>query len=416
MSALTSARPGSGSPLHRPRFRRLWLGGFVSDVGDWLLLVAMPVFVFETTGSAGNTAITFLCGLLPGVLLAPVGGALADRHSRAQLMATLLPLQAVTLLPLLLVHGRSGLGIVYAVVAVQSTLEAGVEPAKQAQVPDLVDPGDLLAANSLMSLTQNLGRLVGGPLGGLLIAGHELSVVVLADATTFLVAAVLVATTASTPGARPAPAMAAPEPVGRRTLPADRRGPIVAVLVVTVAGQIAQGLFLVLFVVFVGQDLHGDGSLTGLLRGVQAIGAIAAGVAVGLGRRTPRSPGRAVGVALILFAAISAAIWNAPALTTHPAFYVVGFILVGAPGVVAGAGLTAILQSVAPAAQLGRWFGINAALANLGVVVGIVLAGTAGRIELHTLLDLQAGIYLAAGLIALLVLGRRGTGWQRGQK
>ena len=190
-----------GSPLRQPRFRRLWLGGFVSDFGDWLLLIAMPVFVFETTGSTGSTAVTFLFGLLPGMALSPAGGWLADRFDRVRLMSVLLPVQALALLPLLFVHGRSGLPVVYAVVAVQSALEACIEPAKQAQVPSLVEPAQLVAANSLMGLTQNLGRLVGGPVGGLLIAAHDLSVVVLADAVTFLVAAALIATTAA-PAAR----------------------------------------------------------------------------------------------------------------------------------------------------------------------------------------------------------------------
>lgn len=38
--------------LKRPAFRSLWLAGLVSDAGDWLLLIALPIVVYERTGSA----------------------------------------------------------------------------------------------------------------------------------------------------------------------------------------------------------------------------------------------------------------------------------------------------------------------------------------------------------------------------
>ena len=153
-----------------------------------------------------------------------------------------------------------------------------------------------------------------------------------------------------------------------------------------------------------------------MLRGVQAIGAIAAGLVLGLRTRPQPSPARLVSWSLLAFGIVSAVIWNAPGLTTAVAFYVAGFVLVGAPGIIADAGLTATLQAGAPAHLTGRLFGVNGALANLGVVLGILLAATAGSVGLHTLLDVQVAIYLGAGVIAALTLRRRGTGWQVGQK
>ena len=104
--------------LREPRFRSMWAAGLISDAGDWMLLVALPIFVYELTGSALGTSAAFLAELAPSALLSPLGGWLADRTDRRQLMLAVTAAQAVALLPLLLVHDRHGLAIVYAVIVV----------------------------------------------------------------------------------------------------------------------------------------------------------------------------------------------------------------------------------------------------------------------------------------------------------
>ena len=78
--------------------------------------------------------------------------------------------------------------------------------------------------------------------------------------------------------------------------------------------SVAQGIFVVLFIVFVARVLHGDAAEIGLLRGVQAIGAITAGVALALSPRI--SAGRLTAAAAIAFGVLDLTIWNAPLLST----------------------------------------------------------------------------------------------------
>ncbi|MEU4746252.1 MFS transporter, partial [Actinosynnema sp. NPDC023658] len=152
-------------PLGVPAFRRLWIAGFVSEIGDWVLLVALPVYVYQRTGSTAATATTFVVALLPSLALSPLAGVLADRWDRRRLMLVVSLAQAVTLLPLL----TGDLVLVNVVTAVQAGLAALFEPAKNALLPTLVPREQVPAANGLVGLNGNLARLVGASLGGLLL-------------------------------------------------------------------------------------------------------------------------------------------------------------------------------------------------------------------------------------------------------
>jgi hypothetical protein len=56
--------------LRQPKFALVWVGGLVSDVGDWLLIVGLPIYVLELTGSSLVTATVFIVELVPSLLLA----------------------------------------------------------------------------------------------------------------------------------------------------------------------------------------------------------------------------------------------------------------------------------------------------------------------------------------------------------
>ena len=398
-------------PLGVPAFRTLWAAGLISETGDWLLLVALPIVVYQLTGSAVGTAVAFAAELAPGILLAPLGGRLADTVDRRTVMLALSALQAVALLPLLFVHDRQGLAIVYGVIVVQSSLSALFDPAKNALLPRLVDPSRLVSANSLAGLGNALGRLAGGPLGGLLLAAGSLRTIVIADAVSFGVAGLLIARLprrARVAGGDANGALdAGAGRISKGGLRAVMRNrAVAAALVVAFVADVAQGIFVVLFIVFVARRLHGGAAETGLLRGVQAIGAVAGGLLLAARGHRWR-PIALAAVAAIAFGAIDMTIWNGPLVTRSEAVYALLFVCAGAPGVIMETAGISFLQAAGEDRERGRVFAALGLVENAGQALGIVAAGVlTAPLGLMALLEGQAALYLLAGLLVVLLARR----------
>jgi len=404
--------------LSVPAFRALWAAGLISDIGDWLLLIALPIVVYQLTGSALGTSLAFAAELGPGIVLAPLGGRLADGIDRRALLIALSALQALALLPLLLVQGRDGLVIVYTVIVVQASLAALFDPAKNALLPTLGKPAQLVSANSMVGLGSAVGRLVGGPLGGLLLAAGSLKAIVIADAVTFAAAALLIARVPATRAPEGGSAGRADISAGRDDRPARPLSPgglrgvlrhrtVAAALLVALVADAAQGIFVVLFIVFVARRLHGGSAEIGLLRGVQAIGAIGGGVLLAVRGHRWR-PVFLVAVAATAFGLLDLTIWNAPGVTRSVAVYAALFAFAGAPGVILETGGISFLQAAVSDRERGRVFAAVGLTENAGQALGIVAAGLlTAPLGLMALLNAQGALYLAAGGLVIVLSRRR---------
>lgn len=105
-----------------PGVGRLAAGGLLSEAADWMMFIALPLFVLQLTGSPLMTATVFAVQLVPTVVVGPVAGVLVDRLDPWRLMTAVALGQAAVRLGLLAVHGVDDLGLVYAIVGVQAVL------------------------------------------------------------------------------------------------------------------------------------------------------------------------------------------------------------------------------------------------------------------------------------------------------
>ncbi len=410
MTPIDPREPAPRSPIRNRNFALLWGGGLVSDLGDWMLLVALPVYVFQLTGSALIMSTVFVVELVPALLFGQVAGVLADRWDRRRILIVSGVVQAGLLLPLLAATTVDRLWIIYLVAAGQACLARLCAPAKAALIPSVLQREQLAAGNSLNAVADNLARLVGSPLGGLAIQMLGLVGVVIVDAATYLVSAVLTAQVRverqpTSPEVHGRPSLFDEWLDGLRAIRATP--PLPALLSIGALSQVAQGIFVVLFVVFVLGELNGTSTDVGLIRGVQAIGGIAGGLVIGwLSRRL--SPKALVGWGFILFGLICFLTWNAPLVTTAIGVYVGLFIAVGIPGVATVTGLMTTVQAVTATSHLGRVFAAFETGAGALQAVGVLIAGAlADRLGVVAVLNVQAGIYILCGLLALVALGAR---------
>ena len=151
--------------LRRRDFALLWFSGLVSVAGDWVLMTALPYYVYVRTDSTIATAGMTAAELAPAILLSSVAGVFADRWNRKRILVISALVQAGTVLVLLLVRDDGMLWLVYVVAIAQSTVSSFAMPAEAALLPTLVPREEFVQANAMNTLNNRLGRLSRGPPG-----------------------------------------------------------------------------------------------------------------------------------------------------------------------------------------------------------------------------------------------------------
>jgi MFS family permease len=401
-----------GKLLRNPNYVLLWTGGFITQMGDWLLEIGLPIAVFLLTGSALVTSTVFIVEFLPPMLFGSFAGVLVDRWDRRMTLIIGSSLQALILLPLLLVHSAADLGIVYGVSVAEAFLTLVTTPAVGALLPRLVEEDQVLQANSFGSLSAALARLLGAPLGGVVVGLLGLPGVVLLDAASFILAGVLILAMRVTrqqtravrsEGDAAHPAIWREWRDGLRVIARNPR--LITLFIVGGLQSLAQGIFLILYIVFVLRVLHGTATDVGLLRGVQAIGGLLGGLFIAaVGQRFRLS--RLIGISTIAFGLIDLAIWDAPLVYPSLVLTTVLFILVGIPSAGTGSGMMSFLQLEVADEYRGRVLATFSTVGSLLMVVGLGLAGAlSDQVNVLFVLNGQGAVYLLAGFIALLGLG-----------
>ena len=157
--------------LQYRNFKLLWYGLIVSNVGTWMQNVANGWLVLQLTNSPLWLGFLGLSFAIPMILLPPLAGPIVDRVNRIQLLLFTQSMQALTFITLGVLTWVGKVEVWHILIAsfISATLLAFDNPARQALVPGLVQPRDLLNALSLNSATYTGAALVGPALAGLLL-------------------------------------------------------------------------------------------------------------------------------------------------------------------------------------------------------------------------------------------------------
>jgi MFS family permease len=170
--AAREERSSIWSSLRHRNFQLFFGGQLISLTGTWMQSVAQAWLVYRLTGSATLLGVVGFCGQIPVFLLAPLGGAAADRRNRHRILVatqTVAMILALVLAALTLTH-RVQVYHVFILAAFLGLVNAFDIPARQAFVVEMVGKEDLTNAIALNSSMVNGARIVGPAIAGILVA------------------------------------------------------------------------------------------------------------------------------------------------------------------------------------------------------------------------------------------------------
>lgn len=177
------------------KFALLVAGQLISSIGSGLTDFGLAIYVLTLTGSVAATAIVSICAFLPAIVLAPVGGVLADRYDR-RLMMILGELFSGLGLVICLVTVTSpnpSLPVICIGVGVSSIFTALTEPAFKATVTDLLSEEDFARAGGMVQIANSAKLLISPVIAGFLLQVTTVSTLIIIDMLTFFTTVLIIA-------------------------------------------------------------------------------------------------------------------------------------------------------------------------------------------------------------------------------
>jgi MFS family permease len=364
----------SPTPINRWPVYALLSANAISTVGNLLTAITVPWLVLEMTGSAARTGISGFFAVLPLAIAGVFGGTLVDRlgFRRMSVISDLASGATVAAIPLL--HLTIGLHYwqLLVLVFLSALLDTPGGTARQSLIPDLASLAGMPfeRANALGQTIPRLAILLGPALAGVLIATIGTYAVLVIDAATFVVSALLVAL--AVPRDQPR------EPTSNRYLDDLRAGtryliehPMILWMIGTFAALnlLLDPLFAVVLPVYAEQEF-GSAVQLGLMVATFGGGTVAGVVAYGLvGPRLPRRP-----TLLTTICLAGLPLWPIALVDRFSIILVSLFVMGASIGPISPLVMT-IMHERVPAELRGRVFGALTAIASGSVPLGILMTG-----------------------------------------
>jgi MFS family permease len=392
--ALRVVAMDAGLLRRRRDFRLLVLGQAVSEAGSMLTFVAVPFQVYELTGSSLAVGLLGVAEFAPILVLALVGGALADAFDRRRLVQ-IAEVGAAVVAGALLANAAlpdPQTWVLYVCAALLAAFTALRRPPLDALVPRLVERDELKAAAAVHFTVHN-AAFVGGPaLAGALIASAGLEITYALDAGTFAFSLVVL-TMMRTP---PAPAEALPPSlptIGEGVRYAGSRQELIGTYLVDMNAMFF-GMPMALFPAMAKG--YGGAEALGVLYAAPAAGSIVVGVTSGWTRHVHRH-GRAIacaaaawGVAIVAFG-LADALWLAVACLA----------VAGGMDAISGIFRSAIWNETIPDHLRGRLAGVEMISWSSGPTLGNAEAGAVAALAGVRASIVAGGVACVAGTVAL---------------
>jgi MFS family permease len=384
-------------PLRRHRdFRLLFAGQAVSFFGSMITFVAVPYQAYQLTGSSLVVGLLSLAELGPLLVMAFVGGALADAFDRRRLVQIAEAALALCagVLALNAASPNPQLWVLFVVGATMAGLDGIQRPPLDALIPRLVERHELIAASALDSFRGNIGMVAGPAAGGILIAAFGLPTTYLIDVVTFgasLVALSLMRAVPPPPGAvRPSL-----RGIAEGFRYAKSRPELVGTYGVDMLAMFF-GMPLALFPAFASE--FGGAGVLGLMYAAIPVGSLLATLTSGWTGRVHRH-----GLAVIWAAAGWGVAITAVGFAPNLALALVALAVAGACDMISGIFRGTIWNTTIPDRLRGRLAGIEQVSYSAGPLLGNLEAGIVASLAGIRASIVSGGVLCVAG-VALAAL------------
>ena len=176
--------------LFTKNFTLLILGQLTSLFGNFILKLALSMYVLEVTGSAAIFAGILSAATIPTILLSPLGGILADRADRRNIMVALDALPGVSVLcAALFLSESNAIAVISTLLIILSILGAFETPTVQACIPTMLQGDNIMKGNAVVNQVASLSYLIAPMLGGILYSMFGLKPVMYASVFCFFITA-----------------------------------------------------------------------------------------------------------------------------------------------------------------------------------------------------------------------------------
>ena len=181
-----------GKKLFSKDFTLVVAGQIISLFGNAAIRFALPLYLLNLTGSSALYGTVTACAFLPAILLSPLGGIVADRVNKRNIMVVLdFFTAAVILVFILVMNGDNLIGLLTVTLMLLYGIAGAYQPSVQASIPALVDQENFMAANSIINMISSFSALTGPVLGGILYSAYGLKPVLWVCVVCFILSAVM---------------------------------------------------------------------------------------------------------------------------------------------------------------------------------------------------------------------------------
>ena len=391
-------------------YRVLVIGGLISGIGTQVTLVALPFQIYVLTSSSFLVGLLGLVELVPLVVVALLGGTLADRVDRRRLLLVSQVVQAGTSLCLVIgaAAGSPPVGVLYLIAAVASGASAVDRPTRAAMVPALVGPERLRSAISFNYGLVQVAMVVGPAMGGIIIAAGGLTWAYAVDVATFLamIAAAWAIASPPRPAVEPGASFLSAVRDGIRF--AGRSGELMgsfAIDILAMTFGMPRALFPALALTVYDAGPEG----VGILYAAVSAGAVVAAFSTGWMIHARRL-GRIVVFAVLVWGVGIACL----GLTSELWVGALCLLVAGAADSVSAVCRSTILQTVTPDEMRGRMSAIFTLVVAGGPRLGDVESGTVAAVGGTQLSVVSGGVICVLGIVP--VLAAFPEFWRYGEK